>query len=166
MQGNVLQKFNILLVDDERLIRDLVHGVLSSLGFTNITAVNSGRQAIDKLSKNKFDFVITDWRMDDLDGIDVVNYVRRAQQQPANKIPIIMLTGNTEAHYVKTAINAGVNSYILKPFSAQQLLKRIRTIIESPRDFVILETFTGPDRRHAAATAPNGVERRKARKRK
>ncbi len=161
MPPTILPNLSILIVDDERLIQNLVYGVLSSLGFTNITVASSGRKALDKISTNKFDFIITDWRMEDLDGIDVVHHIRKSQKPPLCNTPIIMLTGNTEAHHVKTAISAGVNGYLIKPFSAEQLVKRIRTVIEDPRDFVMSRNFTGPDRRHVNQPPPEGTERRK-----
>ena len=99
--------------------------------------------------------------MADGDGIEVVRFVRTAPQSPQQNIPILMLTGNTEAHYVLTARDTGANGYLIKPFSADQLVKRIRSIIELPRDFIISPTYCGPDRRHVNKPPPGGVERRK-----
>jgi two-component system chemotaxis response regulator CheY len=166
MPPHSLHAFNILIVDDELLIRNLVRGVLTSLGFTNVTEANSGRKALEQIASNKFDFIITDWRMDDLDGIDIVHHIRKSQTPPLCNTPIIMLTGNTEASYVKTAISAGINGYLIKPFSAEQLVKRIRAVIEAPRDFIISKNFTGPDRRHINQPPPEGMDRRKKRKKK
>ena len=156
-----LQSFNVLVVDDEPLIRTLVSNVLGHLGFTSITVVNNGRKALEAIGKDIFDFIITDWRMEDLDGIEIVRHIRSSSDTRIKRMPIIMLTGNTEASYVKTAISAGVNGYLIKPFSAEQLVKRIRSIIETPRNFVISKSYTGPDRRHMNLPAPNGIERRK-----
>jgi two-component system chemotaxis response regulator CheY len=157
MRQSLLDSFSILIVDDEATIRKLVRNVLTSLGFLNITEANSGRRAIEILESNAFDFIITDWRMGDLDGIDIVRHVRA---KPSN-IPIIMLTGNTEAYYVKTAISAGINGYLIKPFSAEQLVKRIRTIIDEPEDFVVSKKYTGPDRRHTRKPPPDKIDQRK-----
>ena len=159
-----LSQFKILIVDDERLIQRLVYDVLTSLGFINVTVANSGRKALEHVAKTKFDFVITDWRMEDMDGIEIVRGVRGDPHCLNYTTPIIMLTGNTEAYYVKTAIGAGVNAYLLKPFSAEQLVKRIRTIIEFPRDFVVSKQYTGPDRRHGNQPPIAGIERRAPRK--
>jgi len=161
MHTDKLRNFKVLIVDDEHMIQNLVHGVLTSLGFSNISIANSGRKAQSLIAKNDFDFIITDWRMDDLDGIDIINFVRGTKKPPLCNTPIIMLTGNTEAYYVKAAIDAGVTSYLIKPFTAEQLVKRIRAVIESPRDFIISRNYTGPDRRHIAHPPPNGKDRRK-----
>lgn len=160
MRQALLDSFNVLIVDDEAMIRRLVNDVLTRLGFSKITMASSGRAALDLLAKNKYDFIITDWRMADMDGIEIVRHARAAH----SNIPIIMLTGNTEASYVKTAINAGVNGYLLKPFSAEQLVKRISALIEEPRDFVVSKKYTGPDRRRSVKAPPDGVDKRKPRK--
>ena len=160
MKQPALETLTVLVVDDAAMIRKLVREVLKSLGFVNIVEANSGRQAIQLLTNTNFDFIITDWRMPDMDGIEIVRHVRGER----NKIPIVMLTGNTEAYYVKTAIGAGVNGYLLKPFSAEQLVKRIRTLIETPRDFVMSKKYTGPDRRRVSLPPPTGVDKRKRKK--
>ncbi|MEJ0063703.1 MAG: response regulator [Alphaproteobacteria bacterium] len=161
MDQDSLKDIRVLTVDDERLIRDLVRDVLMSLGFRDITQLNSGRQAIDAVSTFSFDFIITDWRMKDLDGIDLIRYVRRSPQCRCPHVPIILLTGNTEAHYVLEARDAGVNEYMIKPFSAEQLVRRIRSIIEKPRSFVVTPTYSGPDRRRSNQPPPQGRDRRK-----
>jgi len=163
MAPDNLSQFVILTVDDERLIQKLVREVLTSLGFTNIVVANSGRKALEHTATTKFDFIISDWRMDDMDGIEIVRGIRGDRHGLNYTTPVIMLTGNTEAYYVKTAISAGVNGYLLKPFSAEQLVKRIRSVIEFPRDFVASKRYTGPDRRRANHPMPDGTERRKAR---
>ena len=164
MQNHQLGKLKVLTVDDEKTILKLVNDVLTSLGFTDIVIARSGRKAIELLSQQKFDFIITDWRMPDLDGIDIVRFARTSPESLYQMIPIIMLTGNTEAHEVIIARNAGIDGYLIKPFSAVQLVKRIRTIIEHPREFVVSPNYTGPDRRHRTEPPPGGIERRRSMK--
>jgi two-component system chemotaxis response regulator CheY len=161
MPNNQLKAFKVLIVDDEKTIQTLVLSVLQNMGFKDITSANSGRQAIELVKAHKFDFIITDWRMGDLDGPDLIRFVRTAPEciQPA--IPIIMLTGNTEAHYVKAALTFGINGYLLKPFAADQLARRIRAVIENPLQFVIAPTYRGPNRRRTNKGLPTGSDRRK-----
>jgi DNA-binding response OmpR family regulator len=149
-----------MIVDDEKLMQRLVYDTLSSLGFRQITVATSGRHAIHNLNKQTFDFIITDWRMQDLEGIDIIRHVRSSTDPVMQRTPIILLTGNTEAHYVHTAHAAGVNEYLLKPFTADQLTKRIRNIIERPRGFVEAPVYKGPDRRRREGEPPNGTDRR------
>ena len=160
LKRNQLGTFQVLVVDDEKMMHKLVCNVLNSLGFQDIVTATSGRKAIELLTKQKFDFIITDWRMRDLDGIDIVRFMRTSPDAAHPTTPIIMLTGNTEAHYVLTALNAGINGYLIKPFSAEQLVRRIRSVIENPRPFIIAPTYKGPDRRHTNKQPPGGVERR------
>ena len=165
MEINQLHNFKVLIVDDEKTINKLVCDVLLRLGFIDITTANSGRKAIELVKVTKFDFIISDWRMDDLDGIDLVKYLRTSPETShLIATPIIMLTGNTEAHYVITALNAGVNGYLIKPFSAEQLVRRIRNVIEHPWPFVIAPTYRGPDRRRQNKGAPGNIERRVGKK--
>lgn len=164
MASNQLSALRVLIADDEKTIQRLVYDVLLSLGFKDITVANSGRQAIDLASKQKFDFMITDWCMSDMDGIDLVRFVRSSPESAHPMTPIIMLTGNTEAKYVMAALNAGINGYLIKPFSAAQLVRRIRTVIEHPRQSVISPNYRGPDRRHTNKGPPGGGERRTPRK--
>lgn len=158
---NTLSALQVLIVDDEKLMHKLVCNVLTSLGFRDITTANSGRQAMGLVTQKRFDFIITDWRMGDLDGIDVVHFIRTSPDAQNPTMPIIMLTGNTEARYVITALNAGINGYVIKPFSAEQLVRRIRAVIENPRQYVLSPHYRGPDRRHNDLPPPGGIERRK-----
>jgi DNA-binding response OmpR family regulator len=77
------------------------------------------------------------------------------------RTPIIMLTGNTEAHFVREALDAGINAYLIKPFSARTLATRIRALIERPRAFVASSRFRGPDRRYLDRGPPGGEDRRR-----
>ena len=155
-----LQNIHVLIADDERMIQRLVYDVLTQLGFRKITVASSGRQAIDLLKRQPYDFIITDWRMKDFEGIDIINFVRSSPDSPNPRMPIIMLTGNTEAHYVCTARDAGVNEYLIKPFTTDQLVRRIRSLIERPKPFVESPAYKGPDRRHKSDEPPQGKDRR------
>lgn len=158
--ANRLANIQVLIVDDERLMLELVNEVLRKLGFQRITVAGSGREAIQQIMRNHFDFIITDWRMGDMDGIDILHFVRESPQSPYLRIPVILLTGNTEAKNVIEARDAGVTEYIIKPFSAKQLTKRIKSIIELPRSFVEAPTYHGPDRRWHDVVPPDGIDRR------
>lgn len=164
MLHNQLAKLHVLVVDDEKTILGLVYDVLISLGFKNIVVARGGRKALDYLREHKFDFIITDWRMPDLTGVELVRFIRTSPESLNPMIPVIMLTGNTEAHEVITARNAGIDAYLIKPFSAKQLVHHIRAIIENPREFVAARSYTGPSRRHHNESPPGGIERRRSRK--
>ncbi len=165
MQKSQLATIRVLTVDDEKTILRLVYDVLARLGFRDITMAHSGRQAIELVSKQPFDLIISDWQMGDLTGIDLVEFIRNNPACICPRVPIIMLTGNTEAHYVIRARNTGINEYLIKPFSSEQLVKRIRGIIERPRPFVISSVYKGPERRRSDANPPpDKPDRRKGKK--
>ncbi len=147
MTAGQLSSINILLVDDEKQILKLVSDVLRHLGFSEITIAHNGRDAVEQISQKRFDFIITDWRMPDMEGIDLVRFVRRSPLCKMPRIPIIMLTGNSEAPYILRARDEGVTEYMIKPFSAHELVKRIRSIIEKPRSFIDSPRYKGPNRR-------------------
>lgn len=160
MSSDSLSFLQVLVVDDIQMIRTLVSDVLVSLGFKDISVASSGREAMAMVSKKKFDFIISDWQMPDLDGIDLVRFVRQIPDVQCASVPIIMLTANTEAKHVITALKNGINGYLIKPFTAEQLARRIRNAIEHPRQFVIAPTYRGPDRRYIDKGPPGGIERR------
>ena len=161
-----LKDVEILIVDDQKMIQRLVHAILTTFGFRSITVGNSGRQGIEILKRRSFDLIITDWRMGDLDGIDILRFVRNSPQSLSPNTPIIFLTGNTEYRDIAEARDAGVNEYLSKPFSAEELIGRIRSVIERPRSFIISPTYRGPDRRHATSVPPGGINRRRKREQK
>lgn len=160
MLKHQLEKLNVLIADDQKIVQRLVYDVLVKLGFRSITVASSGRQAIDYAAETKFDFIITDWRMGDLDGIDLIRFIRTSPKALNKRVPIILLTGNTEVDDVVEARDAGVNEYVIKPFSAEQLVKRIRAIILKPKSFVEAPEYSGPDRRFRKANPPSGKDRR------
>jgi two-component system, chemotaxis family, chemotaxis protein CheY len=156
-----LQTIRVLVVDDQKLMQHLVADVLKELGFRAITMAATGREAMTLVRLRMFDFIITDWRMPDMDGIDLIRFIRTGTHLCSLQIPIILLTGNAASRDVLTARDAGVNEYVIKPFTAAQLTKRIRSIIEKPRAFVAADGYCGPDRRHTNQPPPHGIERRK-----
>lgn len=159
---NRLAKFSVLVVDDDRLIQKLIFDVLVRLGFGQIHRVTDARAALQLLETVTVDFIITDWRLGAMDGITFARHVRGAAR-PYATIPIIMLTGNAEKDQVMNARDAGVNEYLIKPFTMKELSRRINEVIEHPRDYVEAPTYRGPSRRRQNHAPPNGTDRRKKR---
>ncbi len=153
-----LDNFRILVADADQQIASVVSVVLMRMGFSNVTLTASGRDAIDLLKKNPFDFLIADWNLEDLDGIALINYIRCDPRSLNLTMPIVMLTGRAEQADILRARDHGINEYATKPFTANTLYSRLERIVELPREFVVSPTFTGPNRRSAAARAT--IERR------
>jgi two-component system, chemotaxis family, chemotaxis protein CheY len=152
--------FSVLIVEDDKQMQKLVHGVLSKLGFGYIYKAINGREAIGVLDRTPMDFVICDWRMPGMDGIEFAKAVRRSGKGYA-LVPIIMLTGNAEIHHVTHARDAGVNEYLIKPFTVKDLCNRLKEIVENPREFVMAPGYKGPSRRRKSIPSAFTVDRRK-----
>jgi two-component system chemotaxis response regulator CheY len=121
-------KMKILVVDDFSTMRRIVKNVLKQIGFDNIEEAEDGAQALSKLKTGKFDFVVTDWNMPNMDGLD---FFKAARQEPALKhIPFLMVTAEAEKDKVIKAIQAGVNNYVVKPFTAEIFKEKMDRIFE------------------------------------
>lgn len=154
-------KLQCLVVDDNRNMRVLTKTILHSLGIKITREAEDGADAIKELSTFAADFVIVDWVMNPLDGIDFVRLVRNASDSPNIYLPIIMLTGHTETSRIKEARDAGVTEILAKPISIKSLCMRIVEIIDNPRQFVRTANYFGPDRRREKDTTRYcGPERR------
>ena len=116
----------ILVVDDFSTMRRIEKNLLGNLGFTNIDEADDGLTALPKLLSGNFDFLITDWNMPGMDGIDLIKAVR-ADANLAG-LPILMVTAEARRKQVVAAAEAGVNGYIVKPFNAQTLDEKVQKI--------------------------------------
>lgn len=156
------ERIGVLVVDDNKHMRNLVKSILHALGIKNVREVGDAAEAFKELQRFSADLVITDWHMEPLDGLDFVRLVRTAKDSPNPYIPIIMLTGHTELVRVMEARDAGVNEFLAKPISARGLYARMVSIIEHPRPFIRTKSYFGPDRRRNDNGPPRGMsERRK-----
>jgi two-component system chemotaxis response regulator CheY len=158
--NNSLKKFNVLVIDDDVLIRDLVRDALLKLGFGGVLEASNGKKGLRLLETKPVDFVICDWRMPEMDGIEFTRRVRTSAGPYDPHVPIIMLTGNAEIEQVREARDAGVNEYVVKPFAIKELCMRIESIVENPREFVLAPVYKGPTRRRKSKGPPDGVDRR------
>lgn len=155
-----LKNFKVLVIEDDRLMQQLVVDVLAKLGFRQVYRAHNGNSALSFLDKNPIDFIICDWRMPNMDGIEFTKVIRGSARE-YSLVPIVMLTGNAEIHHVVQARDAGVNEYLIKPFTVKDLCARLKEIIENPREFVIGTAYKGPSRRRKALQRADGTERRK-----
>ena len=116
----------ILIVDDFSTMRRIIRNILKQLGYENVEEAENGADAYEKLDVEKFDFIITDWNMPVMDGLGLLKKIR---SDPAIKdMPVLMVTAEAEKDKVVTAIQAGVNNYIVKPFTAEVLKEKMDKI--------------------------------------
>lgn len=116
----------ILVVDDFSTMRRIVKNLLTDLGFTELQEADDGKTALVKLQSAHFDFLVTDWNMPGMTGIDLLKAVR-ADPKLAN-LPVLMVTAEAKREQIMMAAQEGVNGYIIKPFTAATLKEKIEKI--------------------------------------
>ncbi|MGD9858556.1 MAG: chemotaxis response regulator CheY [Marinobacterium sp.] len=118
----------ILVVDDFSTMRRIIKNLLRDLGFTNVDEADDGKTALPILKQGHIDFLITDWNMPEMTGIDLLKAVRA---DPAlASIPVLMVTAEAKREQIIAAAQAGVNGYVVKPFTAAVLKEKIDKIFE------------------------------------
>lgn len=117
----------ILLVDDFSTIRQIIKGLLGELGFSNIIEAEDGEAALSIVQKGGVDLVITDWSMPKMSGIELVRSVR--DDDSFRGLPVMMVTAEATREQIIAAAEAGVDSYVVKPFSADALKERIASLV-------------------------------------
>jgi two-component system chemotaxis response regulator CheY len=118
----------ILVVDDFSTMRRIVKNLLKQLGYENIEEAEDGEQALGKLRSTRFQFVVSDWNMPNMTGIELLKNVRSDPELKA--LPFLMVTAEADKEKVVEAIKSGVNNYIIKPFTAEILKEKMDKIFE------------------------------------
>ena len=116
----------ILIVDDFSTMRRIIKNLLRDLGFNNIMEADDGTTALPLLQKGSFDFLVTDWNMPGMQGIDLLIAIR--EDPDLSSLPVLMLTAESKREQIIEAAQAGVNGYVVKPFTAQTLKEKIDKI--------------------------------------
>ena len=116
----------ILVVDDMPSMRSVICHILDDIGFSDVAQAADGVQALKMLESSKFDFVISDWNMPNMNGQELLDNIKNSSQ--LKHIPVLMVTAETEKNIVVSAVKSGVNAYIVKPFSPQQLQEKMAII--------------------------------------
>jgi len=146
----------ILIIDDRRSMRAIVRSILSQLSCLFIRDVGGAASAFEEMQGFPCDLIIVDWNMEPLDGLDFVRLVRTATDSRNPFVPIIMLSGHTEFIRVAVARDAGLNEFLAKPCSVQQMRSRIHSVFKNPRPFIRGKKYFGPCRRRMDSGPPHG----------
>jgi len=120
------RKIRILVVDDFATMRKVVRSLLGTLGFSNIQEAEDGVQALRTLQSQSFDFVVSDWNMPNMQGIDLLRAIRADPN--LRTLPVLMVTAEAKRENILEAAQAGVNGYIVKPFNAETLRVKLDAI--------------------------------------
>lgn len=122
------KNMKILIVDDFSTMRRIVKNLLRDLGFNNTQEADDGLTALPMLKNGEFDFVVTDWNMPGMQGIDLLRHIRSDDQ--LKHLPVLMITAEAKREQIIEAAQAGVNGYIVKPFTAATLKEKLDKIFE------------------------------------
>jgi len=122
------KNIKILIVDDFSTMRRIIKNLLRDLGFTNTAEADDGTTALPMLQSGSFELLVTDWNMPGMQGIDLLKAVR-ADPKLAH-LPVLMVTAEQKKEQIIEAAKAGVNGYIVKPFTAQTLKEKLEKIFE------------------------------------
>ncbi len=117
----------VLVVDDYQTMIRIIRNLLTQLGFKNIDEAKDGRQALEKMQGARFGLVISDWNMEPMTGYELLQQVRADEKLKAT--PFIMITAESRTENVIAAKKAGVNNYIVKPFNAETLKGKLKTVL-------------------------------------
>ena len=120
---------SFLVVDDFSTMRRIVKNLLHELGYANVTEADDGSTALPLLKGGNFDFLITDWNMPGMPGLELLKQVR-ADARLA-KLPVLMLTAEAKREQIVEAAQAGVSGYVIKPFTATTLKEKIDKILST-----------------------------------
>lgn len=116
----------VLVVDDFSTMRRIVKNILRQIGFTNIVEADDGTTAWETLNKDKIDFIISDWNMPNMTGIELLRKVRASEE--FGDLPFLMVTAEAQQENIIEAVQAKVSNYIVKPFTAETMKQKIDKI--------------------------------------
>ena len=122
------KNMSMLVVDDFPTMRRIVRSLLKELGFNNVEEAEDGQDALNKLRSGKFEFVVSDWNMPNLDGLDMLKQIRADDN--LKHLPVLMVTAEAKKENIIAAAQAGANGYVVKPFTAATLEEKLNKIFE------------------------------------
>lgn len=158
--GFKFEKLSVLVVEDTAPMRKLVISVLETLGVGKVFTAADGDEGFNLFCQQNPDIVIADWHMLPVSGIELVRKIRQDPGSPNKMVPIVMMTGYSAMPRVSEARDCGATEFLVKPFSANDMARRIAYVINKPRDFIETGDFFGPDRRRRKIEDYKGPQRR------
>ena len=121
-------KTKFLVVDDFSTMRRIVRNLLKELGYAGVDEAEDGVQALQKLKTEKYDFVVSDWNMPNMDGLELLKRIRA--DAALSKLPVLMVTAEAKKENIIAAAQAGASGYVVKPFTAATLDEKLSKIFE------------------------------------
>ncbi|SPH17913.1 Chemotaxis protein CheY [Defluviimonas aquaemixtae] len=156
------RNLSVLVVEDTAPLRRMVESILDTMGVGTIYSAADGQTGYEKFKRCNPDIVLADWHMAPVNGIELTRVIRNDQMSPNRMVPVILVTGYSAIERVSEARDSGITEFMVKPFSANDLAKRLAYVINRPRDFIDCSDYFGPDRRRKTDAGYNGPLRREA----
>jgi two-component system chemotaxis response regulator CheY len=116
-----------LVVDDSSTMRRIIINTLNKIGHQDVEQAANGKEGLDQLGKGSFDIVITDWNMPEMNGIDFIRSIRATEA--TKNVPVLMVTTNAAQNDIADALKAGVNNYVVKPFTPATIKEKIEAVV-------------------------------------
>ena len=124
-----IEDTRFLVVDDFSTMRRIVRNLLKELGFANVQEAEDGVDALNKLRNTEFDFVVSDWNMPNMTGIELIRTIRADAK--LKHLPVLMVTAEAKRENIIAAAQAGASGYVVKPFTAATLDEKLRKIFQN-----------------------------------
>ncbi|MFA6061848.1 MAG: chemotaxis response regulator CheY [Gallionella sp.] len=124
-----IESTRFLVVDDFSTMRRIVRNLLKELGFVNVQEAEDGVQALSKLRADSFDFVVSDWNMPNMTGIELLREIRADAK--LKHLPVLMVTAEAKRENIIEAAQAGASGYVVKPFTAATLDEKLKKIFQN-----------------------------------
>lgn len=118
----------ILVVDDSSTMRRIIINTLNKIGYSDCAEASNGREGVERLAAGPVDMIITDWNMPEMSGVDFIRAVRANDQ--FKHLPVLMVTTNAAQEDIVQALDAGVNNYVVKPFTPDTIKERIQAALK------------------------------------
>ena len=118
----------VLIVDDFATMRRILKNILKQIGFSNIAEADDGKTALAKLKDRKFDLVLCDWNMPEMSGLELLQKVRSDDE--LKDTPFVMVTAEAQKDNILEAVKAGVNNYVVKPFTAETIGEKLKKVFD------------------------------------
>lgn len=128
MDRDIDYSIKVLVADDFATMRKIVRSILKQIGFEDIVEAEDGAAALQILKREQVGLVVTDWNMPNMSGLELLTHIRQNPQTA--RLPVLMVTAEGLKEHVLEAVKAGVNNYVVKPFTAEVLQEKIATIFK------------------------------------
>jgi len=155
-----LSRVSIAVIDDNRNFLQIMRGVLRACGVGESFEAANAYKALEYLRSRDVDIIMTDYKMPEIDGIELIAMIRADRNLASRAAPIICVSGYAERGMVEAAIRAGADDFLVKPISPRDVLARITHHLARPLAYFETDSYFGPDRRRIHSDTYKGPERR------